>query len=89
MKSDREAICPYCDSMFQDSWDFDEDESVECDECGKLFELEVEIETTYTTYSNCSLNGEEHDWVVDKYMTSPTWIWYGCTKCDATKMEDK
>ena len=48
-KEDR-IICPWCGYKNEDSWEYVESEDgVECDRCGKLFNLEVDHEITYTT----------------------------------------
>jgi DNA-directed RNA polymerase subunit RPC12/RpoP len=89
METGRDIICPYCEYEFVDSWEHGDssDESIECDECGKTFTLQVEQEVTYHTYADCELNDEEHDWQVAIHMSIPSWTWYQCSKCDATKVE--
>ena len=47
-----EVICPYCGYEFSDSWEFNgtqDEQHVECDECGKEFFLYVIITVNYTT----------------------------------------
>lgn len=53
-----EIVCPYCGTKFNDSWEHMRDEgdgaseNLECDECGKGFDVEKHIEVTYCTYTN-------------------------------------
>lgn len=48
-------ICPWCDHVHEDPWDFlnyEDDEEiteVECERCGKPFEIMIHIEYTYST----------------------------------------
>lgn len=48
-----EIICPYCECSYDDydAWKFDEGKSpeVECEFCGKKFDLEVVVRRKYTT----------------------------------------
>ena len=47
-----EVICPYCGYEFSDSWEFNanqDEQHVECEECGKEFFLYVDITVNYTT----------------------------------------
>jgi DNA-directed RNA polymerase subunit RPC12/RpoP len=42
--------CPWCGYQNCDSWEYsDDDEEIPCGSCGRLFDLEVHHETTYTT----------------------------------------
>ena len=81
---DREIICPYCDAEYQESFLL-QDESPKCEACGKWFELQVSIETTYHTYTNCELNGEEHDW--EESSCTDLCVSYKCSKCIDYKHE--
>lgn len=43
-------ICPYCESSISDPWEYDEDEDeIECPECGRTFEVEIATVRTYRT----------------------------------------
>jgi uncharacterized Zn finger protein len=45
-----EIVCPHCGDEWQDSWECgDNDEFVECEECGKFFSYERDIDVTYST----------------------------------------
>lgn len=47
---ERKIICPWCGYENGDSWEYeDSEDEVECGECGRLFDLEVETEVHYTT----------------------------------------
>lgn len=44
-----EIVCPYCGYEYGDSWEFDDDVELDCDECGKTFDATREFEITYST----------------------------------------
>ena len=48
-----EIICPYCNFAYEDydAYSFDEGntDEVECPECGRKFDLNVEVKRTYST----------------------------------------
>jgi len=47
-----ELVCPYCGYEFTDSWEFNDtqdEQHVECHDCGKEFLLYVHISVDYTT----------------------------------------
>ena len=72
--------CPYCDEEcndddYQVAAKFNSKVDFECDHCGKTFFAVAEV--VYSTYSNCKLNDEEHDFKV-----SPTHSTvFNCKKC--------
>ena len=49
------AICPHCGYEDCDSWEWaqhnEEDQDVECGNCGKGFHLHIDYEVKYTTSS--------------------------------------
>lgn len=48
-----ELTCPYCGEEFTDSWELaDEDDEMECYECGKRFTYERVTEISYTSRRN-------------------------------------
>jgi uncharacterized Zn-finger protein len=58
-----EIVCPYCGAEFSDSWEFKDDDSPECEECGKKFISRRDISVSYTTKKAPCLNGEApHIW---------------------------
>ena len=68
-KHENEITCPYCGSKNTDSWEVgpgvnDGDLGIqECDNCGKQFTANRNMEITYNSYPAPCLNGEaEHDW---------------------------
>ena len=76
--------CPYCDAECNDDDcqvgnEFDSQVDFECDDCGKTFFAEANV--VYSTYSNCELNDEEHDFEVSP--THPSV--FNCKNC--TKYE--
>ena len=42
--------CPHCGAVFEDYTDFEDGSVYECDKCGGSFLIEVEHETTFTTF---------------------------------------
>lgn len=45
-----EIVCPYCGCIFNDSWEFEDDDGIIlCEECGKEFNYTREINITYNT----------------------------------------
>ena len=46
----KEVVCPYCLHEFSDSWEFEESGEISCESCGKKFNMEREVEITYSTY---------------------------------------
>ena len=76
--------CPYCDAECNDDDchvgnEFDSQVDFECDDCGKTFFAVANV--VYSTYSNCELNDEEHDFEVSP--THPSV--FNCKNC--TKYE--
>jgi DNA-directed RNA polymerase subunit RPC12/RpoP len=52
IQSDDEIVCPYCGSFFPDydgTYSESNCDEIECDECGKTFEVTADITITYTT----------------------------------------
>lgn len=46
-----EIVCPWCGYEQGDSWEApDSDDEYECEECGKIFAYEREVEVTYCSY---------------------------------------
>lgn len=45
-----EIVCPYCGYEFEDSWEYDDDEDVECYHCEKKFHVTKNVEVTYETH---------------------------------------
>lgn len=44
-----EIVCPYCGAKFSDDWELEDEQDVECGECGKMFHMEPTFSVTYTT----------------------------------------
>lgn len=57
-----EVTCPYCGYKFSDSWRFNTNRCfcVECPECDKKFDVEPNVEVTYTCRPDCALNDTAH-----------------------------
>ena len=55
--------CPYCNKVCDNdginALDLDRKTELECDHCEKRFYATAEV--VYSTYSDCKLNGEEHE----------------------------
>ena len=63
-------ICPYCDYEECDSWDYSEnDEEFQYPSCEKKFIMSIDVKTTYTCEANCTLNGDEHKFVLNERLT--------------------
>ncbi len=65
-----EIVCPYCGYEFNDSWEFNRDESGEtdCPECDRKFKYSVNITVDYSTSKmNCKEIKEEHEYEIDRY----------------------
>ena len=59
--------CPYCGWEDNDSWEYDEDESiVSCGSCEKEFNATREIEVTYST-SRIKCKEGKHNYQLDTY----------------------
>ena len=78
--------CPYCNkSCYDDDYsvaqDLDSRVEFECDHCEKRFWVEASI--VYSTYSDCGLNGEKHQFINDskKYPTV-----FNCKNCSQTEV---
>ena len=72
--------CPYCDKECEDddyniAEQFDSQVDFECPYCEKIFFAEANI--VYSTYSDCELNNEEHDFEVSP--THPSV--FNCKNC--------
>ena len=64
--SQPDIICPYCNYIHPDSWEYQEDEEdFTCDDCGEHFTMIVEHSTTYSTQPKARPIGEveEPEWV--------------------------
>src|SRR5438045_320802 len=44
-----EVVCPYCDHLHRDSWEFSDSDEHTCEGCEKTFLLEKNYSITYTT----------------------------------------
>ena len=62
---DEQLICPYCQYIYEDTSDlelgFDTDTEIECSSCGKGFTVVMQTQIAYSTYPNCELNGQHHE----------------------------
>lgn len=46
-------VCPFCGYVVEESWEYEEGESQGvCPECDRTFELEIMVQTHYTTRPN-------------------------------------
>lgn len=75
--------CPYCDSINDNDGqvtEFEENIELECETCGKHFYAKAMI--SYDTSSDCSINGEDHEW---EGSTSETL--FNCKNCCQYKVE--
>ena len=44
-----EIVCPWCGYEYGDSWEWDNDDSLDCWECDKPFKYERHVEVTYVS----------------------------------------
>lgn len=45
-----EIVCPHCDHVHRDSWEFSGDDGeIECYECGEKFHYTRDVYVTYST----------------------------------------
>jgi len=77
--------CPYCDrECYDDDCEVAQNLGAyvdfECTRCEKVFFAESSV--VYSTYSDCNLNGEEHDFEASK--THPTV--FNCKRCYKTEV---
>ena len=64
---EKEITCPYCGYTYTDSWesglDKDGDSQIEeCEECGRKFQVSMNIDVSYTSRGLCKENNIEHNW---------------------------
>ena len=84
-KYTRKLVCPYCGEIHESGLSARlQGESLIFCGCGKKFRFEIDIE--YTSYADCTLNGKEHDWKLERknagtYNGEP-YDWYRCKNCD-------
>ncbi len=84
-----EVTCPYCNYEFSDSWEFGslqrdgDSEVMECDECEKKFNVNFNVETSYTSRGLCDENKNKHNWEYFDHVTDGERN-YGrkCLTCD-------
>ena len=59
--------CPYCGWIDIDSWESSMDndgdeETIECPDCYKKFNVEFNVIVSYTSRGLCEENKKDHDW---------------------------
>jgi len=66
-KYEKQIKCPYCGWEDRDSWEFTEDSGTHsCENCEREFNVERDIEVTYSTSKiNCEETDEKHDYKDD------------------------
>ncbi len=47
--NESEVTCPYCGYKYSDSWEFPNEDDVDCD-CGNTFHIVRDVEVSYSTY---------------------------------------
>lgn len=73
----KEVVCPYCGYEFSDSWEINSNDEnlglIDCDECGKSFYGQRDIDITYitekATYGTCN-QCKADDVVIEDYTSS-------------------
>jgi hypothetical protein len=88
---ENDIICPYCDYVFTDSWEFDGDNDTEekttCGRCEKEFKVTRNIDVSYTTtVMLCDEIGEQHEYKIIRYLNhknkDTTYSCYRVETCD-------
>lgn len=75
-----EITCPYCSTQYtDDSYDYDESDTLECDNCGKFFDYRRVTTIDYRAEANCEANKESHVWKTHVGKDSQTS--YHCKVC--------
>ena len=81
-RNQSELVCPYCGYEHHDSWEIgDDQDSSECNECGKKFGFEQEVTRTFSTYETCQ-PGDEHKFNEWEQYLGERWTRY-CKICSA------
>ena len=77
------CVCPYCKNSYQvEGEDISEEEQeIECDECGKSFYLSSIFDVTHSTVPACELNNVQHTWELQKNEEP----YYICSICGKIK----
>lgn len=57
-----EVVCPYCGREHCDSWEYSDDGTEECNDCGKTFNYTRNVTVEYSTSKLCTENNEPHMW---------------------------
>ena len=89
--------CPYCGYEDEDSWEFEDEEGVvECESCGKGFNVTQEITVTYSSSKiRCDEGGHKYktiDYFIKKNkfvsegnwkkLDEKDWIYYRIEECE-------
>src|SRR4051812_47600327 len=85
-----EITCPWCGYKYEDSWEYEDDQDeMECSDCGKKFSMSKRIEVDYSTYRDedeCPHEG------VDIHYNDRLKEWiFSCDSCgkfDTTKTKE-
>ncbi len=64
-----EITCPYCGWEDEDSWALEESGEVTCGECEKKFNVDREVEITYST-SKITCEDKNHKYKIEGYHVS-------------------
>lgn len=66
-----QITCPYCGWVDNDSWEFvsDEEETMECPDCEKTFNVSRQLEVSYIT-SKIKCDDNKHNYKLDRFHIS-------------------
>lgn len=88
--NERNIKCPYCNWEDNDSWEMqDYSDMRTCGDCGKEFNVERNIEITYSTFRiNCEESDGDHNYQFDCVFKSKRkfskGVWYDLTESEWT-----
>lgn len=83
---EQEIKCPYCDTEFGDSWEYNHDDgaTTNCVSCSKEFNLSVSIDVTYSTYKKDCKDGKHDYGEPDDYRLKSGVRVVECKNCDSS-----
>lgn len=78
-----EITCPFCETEKGDSWECGDSGDEVCDDCGKEFHFERDVEVTYS--SSCSDNSHNYQHQPSEKFPD----YYECANCEEVQFKDK
>lgn len=83
--------CPYCGYTYQvECEDYSEDlREEECSECGKKYWASESICVTHFASPDCTVNGQEHDWVFIPSAVAEGRLFRECRECSKFELAEE